>query len=145
MLFLILQRCRPNVKISVFKENGQMKEILPSKFKYDMSAWDTAIEKGRIRIKLKIPGAYSDEQFTQDYLNAAMGTPCKLFRNEVSSIKNKWLLGTDLTLTKEKTRKTIKQMHLNMEKDGTWEKGLSESSQIIALATKLDLLEGELK
>ena len=122
-----------------------MKEIIPSTLKYDISAWDTAMEKGRIRIELKIPCAYSDEQFTQDYLNGAMDTPCKLFRNEISSIKNKWLLGTDATLTKDFIRKTITQMYLNMVEDGTWEQGISETSQIIALTTKIGNLENEIK
>ena len=36
-------------------------------------------------------------------------------------------------------------MYLNMVEDGTWEQGISETSQIIALATKIGQLENEIK
>ena len=43
ILFLILKRMRPSVMISVHTEISKMREILPTKFGYDISNWNTAM------------------------------------------------------------------------------------------------------
>ena len=145
ILFLILKRMRPSVMISVHTEISKMREILPTKFGYDISNWNTAMEAARIQIELKVAGAYSDQAYMFDYLTMAAETPCKSFAAEVGSLKTKWQLGTDATLTPEHIRNTIEQMYTNYVADGTWKRELEESSQVIALATKIDHLEKQLQ
>ena len=145
VLALILAKLRPNVVVSVFKEISQMQKILPDKFKHNITEWDCAMEQGRIKIELKCAGQYSDEAYINDYLSQALQTPCKSFNAEVSSLKTKWQLGSDATLTKQKIRDTVTQMYLNFDDDGTWARELSESSQIIALCTKVSTLEAKLE
>ena len=145
ILALILAKLRPNVVVSVFKEISQMQKIIPEKFKYNITEWDCAMEQGRIKIELKCAGQYSDQAYINDYLSQALMTPCKSFNAEVSSLKTKWQLGSDSTLNKQKIWNIITQMYLNFDDDDTWAREISESSQIIALCTKVSTLEAKLE
>ena len=145
ILHLVLKKLRPNVKISVFKEIEKMTKIHPGDFKFDITQWDVAMEHGFINISLKLSGSYPDHQFINDYFKAALDVPVKSFNSELSSMRNRWLLGMDATLTKEHIQFTVTQLYTNLEADGTWERELAESSQIIALQTKVSNLEGQMK
>ena len=144
ILFLILQRMRPSVIVSAFNEIKKMKTIVPGQFGHNISKWDTAMESGRITIELKAPGQYTSDQYMNDYLQAALEVPCKSFKREVGSIKTTWQLGTDVSLDRDRIRHLTTQMYINFENDGTWKAELAESSQIIALSTKIDQLENRL-
>ena len=82
--------------VSTVKEINKMKTIQPDQFAYNITEWDTAMESARINIKLKAPGQYSMQQYTQDYLDAALLTPCKSFKREVSLCRTKWMLGGEV-------------------------------------------------
>ena len=60
-------------------------------------------------------------------------------------MRNRWLLGTDATLTKEHIQFTVTQLYTNLEAEGTWESELATSSQIISLQTKVSNLEDQMK
>ena len=57
ILFLILKKMRPSVMISTIKEINKMKTIQPKQFVHNITEWDTAIETGRINVKIKAPNA----------------------------------------------------------------------------------------
>ena len=107
ILFLILKKMQPSVMVSTVKEINKMKTIVPEQFAYNITEWDTAMESARINIKIKAPGQYSIQQYTQDYLDTALLTPCKSFKREVSSYRTKWMLGAEVHLTIEYLRDTI--------------------------------------
>ena len=73
------------------------------------------MEAARIQIELKVAGAYSDQayMFDFDYLIMAIKTQCKSFTVEVGSLKTKWQLGTDATLTPKHIHNMIEQMYNN--------------------------------
>ena len=119
ILFLILKKMRPSVMVSTIKEINKMKTIRPTQFAYNITEWDTAIEKGRINIKIKAPTAYADQQFTQDYLDAALLTPCKSFKQEVASMRTRWMIGGDSFMTMDSMRDNITQMYRNFVEDDT--------------------------
>ena len=75
----------------------------------------------------------------------AIESPCKSFAAEVGSLKTKWQLGTDATLPPEHIRNMIGQIYTNYVADGTWNRESEESSQVIALATKVGDLERKLQ
>ena len=77
--------------VSTIKEINKMKTIRPEQFLYNITEWDTAMETGRINIKIKAPNAYAVQQFTQDCLDAALLTPCKSFKREVASMRTRLL------------------------------------------------------
>ena len=54
-----------------------------------------------------------------DYLTMAAETPCKSFAAAFGSLKTKWKLGTDATLTPEYIHNIIEQMYTNYVADGT--------------------------
>ena len=89
------------------------------------------MEQGYINIKLKLPGSYPDHQFINDYFKAALDVQVKSFHSELSSMRNRWLLGTDQTLMKEHIQHTITQLYTNLVTDGTWDGEHTSSSQII--------------
>ena len=122
-----------------------MKTIQPEQFAYNIIEWDTAMESARINIELKAPGQYSIQQYTQDYLDAALLTPCKSFKREVSSYRTKWMLGGEVHLTIDYLRDNITQMYVNFEDDETWKHEIAESSQVIALATQMQKLQNDMK
>ena len=103
------------------------------------------MEHGYINISLKLCGSYPDHQFINDYFKSALEVPVKSFNSELSSMRNRWLLGTDATPTKEHIQFTVTQLYTNLEADGTWERELATSSQIIALQTKVSDLEDQMK
>ena len=145
ILFLILKKMRPSVMVSTVKEINKMKTIQPEQFAYNITEWDTAMESARINIELKAPGQYSMQQYTQDYLDAALLTPCKSFKREVSSYRTKWMLGGEVHLTIDYLRDNITQMYVNFEDDETWKHEIAESSQVIALATQMQKLQNDMK
>ena len=145
ILFLILKKMQPSVMVSTVKEINKMKTIVPEQFAYNITEWDTAMESARINIKIKAPGQYSMQQYTQDYLDTALLTPGKSFKREVSSYRTKWMLGGEAHLTIEYLRDTITQMYVNFEDDETWKHEIAESSQVIALATQMKQLQNDMK
>ena len=122
-----------------------MKTIQPKQFAYNITEWDTAMESARINIELKARGQYSMQQYTQDYLDAALLTPCKSFKREVSSYRTKWMLGGEVHLTTQYLHDNITQIYLNFEDDDTCKHEIAESSQVIALATQMRKLENNMK
>ena len=121
--------------VSTVKDINKMKTIQPEQFAYNITEWDTVMESARIIIKLKALGQYSMQQYTQDYLDTALLTPCKSFKREVSSYRTKWILGGEVHLTTQYLRDNITQMYVNFENDDTWKHEIVEPSQVIALAT----------
>ena len=71
-----------------------------------------------------------------DYLAAVSEIPVATFKAEVTSIKMKFQLG-DLICTNQYIRMWLCQIYTNMLDDMSWQKELSEHSQIIALATQV--------
>ena len=90
-----------DVKISVFQEIEKMTKIHPGDYQHDITLWNIAMEQEYINIKFKLSGSYPDHQFINDYFKAALDVQVKSFHSELSSMRNRWLLGTDQTLTKE--------------------------------------------
>jgi len=122
-----------------------MTKIHPGDFKFAITQWDVAMEQGYIIISLKLARPYPDNQFINHYFKAALEVQVKSFNSELSSMRNYWLLGMDATLTKEHIQFTVTQLYTNLEAAGTREHELAESSQIIALQTKVNNLKGQMK
>ena len=97
--------------VSTIKEINKMKTIQLKQFAYNITEGDTAIEATRINIKLKAPSVYSMQQYTQDYLDVALLTPWKSFKQEVSLFRTKWMLGGDVILNIDYMRDNINQRY----------------------------------
>ena len=78
-----------------------------------------------INIKLKIPGAYGDDQFLIDIYAGALLEKCKIFTNEIQYQKQKWLLGTLPNSVYINTNKSMIQLYSNLIEDGTCKKILA--------------------
>ena len=144
VLQIILHKFRPNVMMIAFNEIRQIKTIQPSDYEFKIDEWDTAMEAKRVDIETKVPNEYSDNAFINDYFNLALTVPVKSFKTDVASMKQRWQLGEAMTITFVRT--TICQMHTNLSSDeaNTWATELAETSQIIALCSKIDDLEAKL-
>jgi len=80
ILFLILQKIRPNVRINVFNEISKLKELKPKQFNFNIVQWLSELKAKRLSIELKIPGAYHNNQFIMDIFVGVQETPCKSLR-----------------------------------------------------------------
>ena len=145
ILQIALHKLRPNVLLIAFNEIKKVKSILPAKFGHKIDEWDTAMEAARVDIETKLPGEYTEKAFINDYFNGALSTPVKSFKTDVTSMKQRWQLGSPMTMNFVRT--TICQMYMNFNADENdiWATELAEVNQIIALATKLEDLEFQLK
>ena len=145
VLWLILQHLRPNIRINIFNELKRIREIDPQAYGYDIAKWISAMATARLNITSKSPHMYPDEMYLSDLFTGAEKVPCKAFASEVTSMKNKWNLGESV-LTKEILTSKLRTLYTNMgpEGDNSFKTGLQANDQIIALATKVTLLENAL-
>ena len=143
MLHIVLRKFRPNKLITVFNEIAKLKKILPAQHDNDISEWDTAIEAARIDIETMLPNEYSETAFINDYFTALLTVEARSFTSEITSMKQKWQLGTPLSM--EDMRTTVGQLYINLKEDGIWKRELAEVSQIIALASQIDDLKKQFK
>ena len=109
-----------------------------------MIAWSSWMQLTRIDIEKKIPKVYQEDQFLLDFFNSAIDVPCKTFKSEVVSMKNRFLLGNPDKWSEDYIITTILQHFTNMDNDKVWQKELAETDQIIALTTKVDNLQSAL-
>lgn len=144
VLHTILQRFRPNKLLTAFNEIKKIKEILPAQHGHKIDDWDTAIEQARININSKLPSEYTSNAFIKDYFDALLTVPVKSFNSQVTTMKQRWQLG-QITLTIAELRTTVCQMYINLDSDDVWKQELAETSQIIALATKVSVLEKQIE
>ena len=144
VLALILRTMRPNVRVNVFKEIASMKDVTLSTCDNDVVEWLSQMEIKRINIDLKIPGAYSDDQFLMDVFAGALKAKCKTFTTEVQSMKQKWLLGMLPNSGRIDVTHSITQLYSNVVEDGTWRKEFSETDQIVALTTLVSQMKASI-
>jgi len=90
VLQIVLGKFRPNVLLIAFNEIKKVKQILPSNFAYKIDEWDTAMEAARVDIETKLPREYTATAFINDYFNAALATPVKSFKSDLTSMKQRW-------------------------------------------------------
>ena len=140
---LILEKLRPNAKINTFNELAKVKAIKPYDYQFDITEWESNMEAGRNLVELKCPGAYHEDQYILDLFKGASTTPCKTYSSQVETMKQNWLLGINGTelWTKDTISTQLVQLYTNMTQDGTWQRELSETSQIIALTTQITEME----
>ena len=80
------------------------------------------MEMKRIKIELKIPGAYDDNQFLMDIYQGALKSKWNTFTTEVQSMKQKWLLLTLPNPGRIDTTHAVTHIYSNLVEDGTWKK-----------------------
>jgi len=140
---LILEKLRSNAKINIFNELAKVKKIKPADYQFDITEWESNMEAGRNLVELKCPGAYHEDQYILDLFHGASTTPCKTYSSQIETMKQNWLLGISGTesWTKDTISAQLVQIYTNMTQDGTWQRELSETNQIIALTTQIREME----
>ena len=83
------------------------------------------IEMRCINIKLKITGAYDDDEFLMEIYTGALLEKCKTFTNEIQSQKQKWLFGTLPNSGCIDTTNSMIQIYSNLIEYGTRKKDLA--------------------
>ena len=72
VLELILRTMRPNVRVNVFIGIASMKYFTLASCNNNVVEWISQMEMKRIKIELKISGAYDDNQFLMDIYQGAL-------------------------------------------------------------------------
>jgi len=140
---IIFAKARPNVKVNVFAQLDRMKKIAPSDFNYDMVRWLAEMEATRVDIELKLKGVYHEDQFILDVFAGCEQVKCKTFKDEMTRMKNRWLLNNPDNWSCSYITTTMLMHYTNMNAPGvdTWAKESAETNQIIALTTRIQELE----
>ena len=144
LLQIVLSKLRPDVRVNAINEIKKIQGIKPNNFGNNVSLWLLELDRRRNIVEVKAPGCYPINQYLMDIFKGALEVPSKTFNAQVSSKKQDWLLGEDPgKFSKDYVMSLLTKYHNNMVDDGTWEKELSETTQIIALATQVEQLKAE--
>ena len=119
---IIMKKLSPDVKINVFSQLGQTKNITPKEYGFNMSLWSSKMEPTCADIERKVPGVYHEDTYLMDYFENSLQVPCKTLKREVLSMKNRWLLGNPDGWSKDKNAAAILKHYTNMDIDCTWTK-----------------------
>ena len=79
----------------------------------------------RIKIYLKITGAYDDYEFLMEVYSGSIIEKCKTFTNEIQYQKQKWLLGTLTNSGRIDTTNSMIKLYSNLIEDGKRKKYLA--------------------
>ena len=133
----------PDIKVNIINEI-KIQGVKPHDFGNNISLWLLEIERRCNDVELKAPGCYPITQFLMDIFEGALEVPAKTFNAQVFSKKQEWILGKDPDkFSKDYVMSILTKYHNNLVDDGTWEKVLAKTNQIIALATQIQKLEQE--
>ena len=99
-----------------------MKDTTLSTYDNNVVEWLSQMEIKRINIDLKIPGAYSNDQFLMDVFAGALKAKCKTFITEVQLMKQKWLCRMLPNSGRIDVTHSITQQYWNVVDDGTRKK-----------------------
>lgn len=143
-VYFILQNLRPSVKIDTLNELQRLQNITLAKHNNNIVTWLSALEQKRAAVTLRSRDAISDDQFILQIFNGAALCGSATFRQEASSLKQRWLNDDIGTMTRTTICSQLKRMYINMDEDGTWALEYKRTDQIIALTTQCETLTNAL-
>ena len=143
-IFFILQNLRPSVKIDILNELKRLQSISLAKHNNNVVTWLSALEQKRAAVTLRSKDAISDDQFILQIFDGAALCGSATFRQEASSLKQRWLNDDIGTMTRTTISNQLKRMYTNMDEDGTWALEYQRTDQIIALTTHCETLKNAL-
>lgn len=82
--------------------------------------------------------------FLKDLFDGALLVPAKSYKDQIGWMKRRWTTGNPDKWTEDKIVTDMLRHYTNLESEGTWAKELAENEQVIALASKIEVLEQKL-
>ena len=144
VLAIILSRLKPHYKVDLFAEIQICKAMTLAQFKEVVPDYFDALQDKKVSIDQKSATAYPEDTFIRDIFNALSACSVETFAKEYESIQNKWLMGREHIVSEDLIAEAT-LMYTNLEKKGAWIKSYSAKDQIIALTSKIMVLETKLE
>ena len=144
VLAIIIGRLKPHYKVDLFAEIQICKDMTLAQFKEVVPDYFDALQDKKVSIDQKSATAYPEDTFIRDILNALSASSVETFAKEYESIQNKWLMGREHIVSEDLIAEAT-LMYTNLERKGAWIKAYSAKDQIIALTSKIMVLETKLE
>jgi hypothetical protein len=141
---LILGRIRPNFKVDMYAEIGQVKKLTIAQYDNDVQLFFDAIKFLKLQINQKDPTAYTEDAFIRDiFIQLKHESLPSDFRHEFACQENHWMMNK-AHITSQTLIDDASAYYVNLKNTGAWRIELSGNTQIIALTTQLSELKTEM-
>ena len=140
MLQLLIESVNPSTRVGVSDLKQQIRSIKLVTFQYNVVTMTDKLTHDYNQI---LERSHTHEDFVLDIYTALLTGKNDVFNHFIQAEKDKWETGTD-QLPDDIIEKAV-QKYNNMVKQNIWIQSDSRDAKLIALTTKLEVLETQLK